>query len=159
MDELWPVKQKGMYARSVDIKKHHEVMTQLLLRLSCCASSKNSNSDLQSRLRSFLSIFQHQRKQLRQERASTLLSYFPKQKEKNSRDRGSGQESRKEKPTTSKPRLFYLRKNARFHDGNFAAYFGKRARSYKDNWAFLVAVFHALANALCCRALPIEHGK
>ena len=37
----------GMYARSVDIKKHHEVMAQLLLRLSRCASSKKSNPDLQ----------------------------------------------------------------------------------------------------------------
>ena len=32
------------------------------------------------RLRAFLLIFQHQRKQLRQEKASTLLAYFPKKK-------------------------------------------------------------------------------
>ena len=81
------------------------------------------------------------------------------EKQKNLSRQGHCAKSRKEKPTTSRPHLFSLRKNARFHDGNFAAYFGKRARSYKDNWAFLVAVFHALANALCCRALPIEHGK
>ena len=37
----------GMYARSVDIKKHHEIMAQLFLRLSRCSSSKKSNPDLQ----------------------------------------------------------------------------------------------------------------
>ena len=36
---------------------------------------------------------------------------------------------------------------------------GNRGRPSKDNRAFLVAVFHVLANGLCWRALPIEHGK
>ena len=36
---------------------------------------------------------------------------------------------------------------------------GNRGRPSKDNRAFLVAVFHALANGLRRRALPIEHGK
>ena len=36
---------------------------------------------------------------------------------------------------------------------------GNRGRPSKDNRAFLVAVFHALANGLRWRALPIEYGK
>ena len=37
---------KGKFARSVDIKKHHGIMTQLLILLSCCASPKKSNPDI-----------------------------------------------------------------------------------------------------------------
>ena len=40
-------RKKRIFARSVDIKKHYEIMAQLLLRLSYCASSKKSNPDLQ----------------------------------------------------------------------------------------------------------------
>ena len=47
------MKKKGKYARSVDIKKHYEIMTQLLLQLSCCASSKKSDPDLQRSFKSF----------------------------------------------------------------------------------------------------------
>ena len=36
---------------------------------------------------------------------------------------------------------------------------GNRGRPSKDNRAFLVAAFHALANGLRRRALPIERGK
>ena len=45
--------EKGKRARNVDIKKHYEIMTQLLLQLSCCASSKKSDPDLQRPLKSF----------------------------------------------------------------------------------------------------------
>ena len=45
--------RKGMYARSVDKKKHDEIMAQLLLRPSRCASSKKSNPDLQCSLGGF----------------------------------------------------------------------------------------------------------
>ena len=43
----------GMYARSVDIKEHYEIRAQLLLRLSCCASSKKIKPDLQWSIESF----------------------------------------------------------------------------------------------------------
>ena len=66
----------GKNARSVDIKKSYEIMAQLLLLLSRGASSKESNPNLQWSLESFSFDFQHRRKQLRQERASTLLAYF-----------------------------------------------------------------------------------
>ena len=39
--------------REVLIKKRDEIMGQLLLRLSCCASSNKSNLDLQWSLESF----------------------------------------------------------------------------------------------------------
>ena len=42
----------GKYGRSVDAKKHYEIMAQLLLLLLCCASSKKSNPDLQWSLES-----------------------------------------------------------------------------------------------------------
>ncbi len=52
-------------------------MGRLLLRLSCCASRIKAIRIFNGRLRAFLLIFQHLRKQLRQERASTLLANFP----------------------------------------------------------------------------------
>ena len=58
-------------------------MTQLLLRLSCCAGSKKSKANLQRSRESFPLIFKHRRKQTRPERASTLLAYFPKNNKKN----------------------------------------------------------------------------
>ena len=68
----------GLYAGSFDIKKYHEVMAQLLLQPSRCAAEGKIILTFKGRLRAFLSIFQNQSKQLRQERASTLLAYFPK---------------------------------------------------------------------------------
>ena len=52
-------------------------MAQLLLRLSCCARSKKSKANLQWSCESFPLIFKHRRKQIRPERASTLLAFFP----------------------------------------------------------------------------------
>ena len=81
------------------------------------------------------------------------------QKEKNSRDRGDAQESRKEKPTTSRRRLFFFAKKCSISWWKFCRPFWETGRPSKDNRAFLVAVFHALANGLCWMALPIGHGK
>ena len=81
------------------------------------------------------------------------------QKEKNSRDRGAAQESRKEKQTTSRRRLFFFAKKCSISWWKFCRPFWETGRPSKDNRAFLVAVFHTLANGLRWRALPIEHGK
>ena len=74
-------KLKGMYVRSFDIKKN--TMKSWRNRFSGCRNAQARRKAIRtfkSRLRTFLSIFQHKRKQLRQEGASTLLGYFPKQK-------------------------------------------------------------------------------
>ena len=78
------------------------------------------------RLRTFLSIFQHQRKQLRQERASTLFAYFPKEKIPLATG-APGKKDEKKNQQRAGGVFFSLRKNARSHDGNFAVLFGKQA--------------------------------
>ena len=102
--------KKGMYARSVYIEKHNEVMAQLLLRLSRCASSKERNPDLHRSLENFSVDLSTPTQKIRQKRASTLLAYIPKK----NKQRAGGVFSP-------------LRKNARSHDGHFAAHFGKQA--------------------------------
>ena len=47
----------GKTSRSVDVKKHHEIMTQMLLQLSRCAGSKKSHPELQWPLESFSFYF------------------------------------------------------------------------------------------------------
>ena len=101
-------------------------MAQLLLRLSGCARSKKSNPDLQWSLENF-SFDLSTPTQTTTTGESVNTFRILSQRKNTSRDRGAGQERRKEKPTTSKRRLFSLRKNARSHDGNFAVHFGKQA--------------------------------
>ena len=68
--------RKKKQASSADLKKHREITTQLLPPLSCCAGLKKSNSDLQRPLERFSFDYQHRRKPIPQERASTLPPTF-----------------------------------------------------------------------------------
>ena len=83
----------------------------------------------------------------------------PTKKQKNSRDRGADQESRKEKQTTSGRRLFFsAEKMLGLMMELLQSFLGNRPAP-KDNRAFFVAVFCMLANGLCWNVLRIERGK
>ena len=74
--------EKGKRARNVDIKKHYEIMAQRFPDRSSCEARRKAIQTFKGRLRAFLLIFQQRRKQIRQERASTLLACFPIEKKK-----------------------------------------------------------------------------
>ena len=73
-------KKKEMYARSVDTKNTMKSWRNLFSGCRVAQTRRKAIRIFKGRLRAFLLIFQHRRKLLRQEKASTLLAYFPKGK-------------------------------------------------------------------------------
>ena len=127
-------KRKRGSMREVLIKNTYEIIEQLLLRLSCCANSKKSKQIFNGRLKAILLIFQRRRKKIRQKRASTLLAYIPKK----NKQRAGGVFSP-------------LRKNARSHDGHFAAHFGKQAAPPRT-------IGHSLSPSFICLPMGCVGG-
>ncbi len=110
--------KKGKHASSVDVKKHDEILAQLLFRRSAAQARRKANRTFNGRMRAFLLIFQRRRRQPQQEMASRFSHAL--QKKGNNRPAAPAwkTERRRSAPSAdpSDPRPFFLipltRKNA-----------------------------------------------